>query len=154
MRIRKIGTSVPLPSGQVIDSLNGSSTTNAPSIRAVNEGLQDIYSTSEVKTNKIWIDGKPIYRKTFTTTNLPGNATTTIGSISNLDTVIDINGIIPLELGASTKQYITLNHIRKTNLEWAFAPMVTGNDIQIIRGSYGTVSGTVYVTVEYTKTTD
>ena len=39
MRIRKIGTSVPLPSGQVIDSLNGSSTTNAPSIRAVNEGF-------------------------------------------------------------------------------------------------------------------
>lgn len=24
---------------------------------------QDIYSTSEVKTNKVWMDGKPIYRK-------------------------------------------------------------------------------------------
>ena len=24
---------------------------------------QDIYSTTEVKTNKVWIDGKPIYRK-------------------------------------------------------------------------------------------
>ena len=26
----------------------------------------DIYSTDEVKTNKIWIDGKPIYRKAYT----------------------------------------------------------------------------------------
>lgn len=25
----------------------------------------ELYSTSEIKTNKIWIDGKPIYRKTF-----------------------------------------------------------------------------------------
>ena len=26
----------------------------------------DIYSTDEVKTNKIWIDGRPIYRKVYT----------------------------------------------------------------------------------------
>lgn len=26
----------------------------------------DIYSTTEIKTNKMWIDGKPIYRKCFT----------------------------------------------------------------------------------------
>lgn len=26
-------------------------------------GIKDIYSTDEVKTNKVWIDGKPIYRK-------------------------------------------------------------------------------------------
>lgn len=28
----------------------------------------DVYSTSEVKTNKVWIDGKPIYRKVLTCT--------------------------------------------------------------------------------------
>ena len=38
MRIKKIGQSTPV-TGQIIDSLAGSSTTNAPSIRAVNEGL-------------------------------------------------------------------------------------------------------------------
>lgn len=38
MRIKKIGQSTPV-TGQIIDSLSGSSTTNAPSIRAVNEGL-------------------------------------------------------------------------------------------------------------------
>lgn len=118
------------------------------------KAVKDIYSTDEVKTNKVWIDGKSIYRKTFTTTNLPSNATTTLGSISNLDTIIDINGIIPLEPDTSTKQYITLNHIRSSSLNWAIAPMVTNNDVQIMRGSFGTVSGTVYVTVEYTKTTD
>lgn len=28
-------------------------------------GETDIYSTTEIKTNKIWINGKPIYRKVF-----------------------------------------------------------------------------------------
>ena len=28
-------------------------------------GTPDYYSTSEVKTNKVWIDGKPIYRKVY-----------------------------------------------------------------------------------------
>jgi len=28
------------------------------------------YSTSEVKTGDVWIDGKPIYRKTFSTTTI------------------------------------------------------------------------------------
>lgn len=27
------------------------------------DNIKDVYSTDEVKTNKVWIDGKPIYRK-------------------------------------------------------------------------------------------
>lgn len=29
---------------------------------------QDVYSTEEVKTNKVWIDGKPIYKKVYPVT--------------------------------------------------------------------------------------
>ena len=36
---------------------------NSQSIETINSNLPDIYSTSEVKTNKVWTDGKPIYRK-------------------------------------------------------------------------------------------
>lgn len=33
------------------------------------EGAVDMYSTSETKTNKVWIDGKPIYRKVLLTSS-------------------------------------------------------------------------------------
>ena len=36
--------------------------------------VEDIYSTNETKTNKVWIDGKPIYRKTIFVRSLPNNA--------------------------------------------------------------------------------
>lgn len=35
---------------------------------------KDIYSTTETKTNKVWIDGKPIYRKVFTNIPFPEEA--------------------------------------------------------------------------------
>lgn len=134
---------------------NNDAVPNASTVKNyVDEKNIEVYSTDEVKTNKVWIDGKPIYRKTFTTTNLPGDTTTTLGNISSLDTVIDINGIIPLESGTSDTQYITLNHIRSSSLNWAFTPVIANGNVRIIRGSFGTVSGTVHVTVEYTKTTD
>lgn len=47
-------------------------------------GIKDIYSTDEVKTNKVWIDGKPIYRKvllctTKTELNVAGSWTIVSG---------------------------------------------------------------------------
>lgn len=59
---------------------------------------QDIYSTTETLTNKVWIDGKPIYRKVFTNT-LPtvteGTAQTVVlGDITNLDELISINSSV------------------------------------------------------------
>ena len=38
----------------------------------------DIYSTAEIMTNKIWIDGKPIYRRTFEFTATADNQHATI----------------------------------------------------------------------------
>lgn len=46
-------------------------------------GIKDIYSTDEVKTNKVWIDGKPIYRKVLlctTNTKLDAQGTWTVVS--------------------------------------------------------------------------
>lgn len=62
MRIKKVSTA-PIPSvdGAVVDSLSGSSTTNAPSVRAVNEGLANSKLVKEVElttaSNNITIDG-------------------------------------------------------------------------------------------------
>jgi hypothetical protein len=140
MRIRKIGTSVPLPSGQVIDSLNGSSTTNAPSIRAVNEGLQDIYSTSEVKTNKIWINNKPIYRKVFqfTSTN---NTSWTLLENNNYEYITDINGEI-----FSNEHYIGIT-------KYLNFYRLNGNLYYQCSSSFAQGKQVTFW-IEYTKTTD
>lgn len=52
MRIKKV-SSAPIPSedGAVVDTLSGSSTTNAPSVRAVNEGLAN-YTLMVAETNR------------------------------------------------------------------------------------------------------
>ena len=36
---------------------------NTSDIQDIKDG--EVYSTNEIKTNKIWINGKPIYRKVF-----------------------------------------------------------------------------------------
>jgi len=66
--------------------------------------VNDVYSTSEVKTNKVWIDGKPIYRKTiyvngFEATNydstynaLYAGVKTIETGITNLDFMVNMYG--------------------------------------------------------------
>lgn len=53
---------------------------------------KDIYSTTETKTNKIWIDGRPIYRKVIKDINVTSNMSETISTgLSNVN-VINIYG--------------------------------------------------------------
>lgn len=49
----------------------------------------DTYSTSETLTNKVWIDGKPIYRKVLTGDTLPANGTVLI---TGVDVVVNAYG--------------------------------------------------------------
>lgn len=53
------------------------------------EIVDDIYSTSEIKTNKIWIDGKPIYRKVLNITSQSQNH-----NINNLDTITYFKALV------------------------------------------------------------
>lgn len=48
---------------EVVNSMAGNQTNIAPSVSAVKGYVEDAYSTSETLTNKVWIDGNPIYRK-------------------------------------------------------------------------------------------
>jgi len=51
------------------------------------------FSTSEHITGKLWVDGKPIYRRVFNgTTATTNDATVTPGTIANIETVISISG--------------------------------------------------------------
>lgn len=59
----------------------------------INNNILDVYSTEETKTNKIWIDGKTIYRKVVTFTNTSTNWEV-IGTINNMNLMIGIRGIV------------------------------------------------------------
>lgn len=109
----------------------------------------DIYSTSEVKTNKVWIDGKPIYRKVFKANSVAdiANQWKTLQSVfgdtlSNVDSVVESKGIIVSE---------------SRNNAAAIGWLAVSNDGYMYY--YNTIinrknNSPVTVIVEYTKTTD
>lgn len=80
------------------DYLNSSDTTIALSARqgkVLNEKIQALgnFSSTEVNTGATWIDGSPIYKKTFGIGQLPNaGQSSTDPSISNVGTVIKIEG--------------------------------------------------------------
>lgn len=47
-------------------------------------GIKDIYSTDEVKTNKVWIDGKPIYRKVISSSSFTASLSVSIPNIKEI----------------------------------------------------------------------
>lgn len=126
-----------------IKNTNTNSAVNSYSCNYLNNS--DSYSTSEVKTNKRWIDGKPIYRKVFqldiTATDTWLTAPNSI--ISNYQTATYMGGIyggyspIPVYVNDSYSIAIQYN---------------SSAGVQAYSKGFG--SGGMYIIVEYTKTTD
>lgn len=107
----------------------------------------DSYSTSEVKTNKVWIDGKPIYRKVIARNQSITNGTSISVSSLNIDELIKI-GAINQNQSNNFKffgdYYDSSNE--KINIH------LNNNDIQVWSGTGVNYTSTIWV--EYTKTTD
>lgn len=55
---------------------------------------KDVYSTEEVKTNKIWIDGRPIYRKVYHMQITNDSGINIPCGITNMNTIINCYGCI------------------------------------------------------------
>lgn len=104
---------------------------------------RNTYSTSEKRIGT-WIDGKPLYRKTFSTT-LPLAASTdvTVGTISNASVVTHIYG-----------------SVKYGGINWANGTYVTVSENSGSVSVRQSISGStlpnaeVIVVIEYTKTTD
>ena len=136
---------------EVIDSLDGNSTTNAPSIRAVNDGLLDKYSTEEQRIGT-WIDGKKIYRKVINIGPLKSTqgAFSYNHGISNIAYFTKVEGIIN-----NGTEWFTANSVYRgvNNYTYDFGLLATKTKItfstQTDRSAYSAI-----VTLEYTKTTD
>ena len=108
------------------------------------------YSTEEVKTGGTWIDGKPIYRKTFVyegaTTQ---NVAISIGSIINFENIESIKGTLKFDRGNA----IHLGYMNNDNSRPFEAAIETSGNIIAI-SPYNNSNSKIIITVEYTKTTD
>ena len=77
-----------------IDDTGTPSEYNTYNAKIIDEKLKDVYSTNEIKTNKFWINGKPIYRKVFLLDGLNNTSKVYIDVVTGIEgkNVISITG--------------------------------------------------------------
>ena len=123
---------------------------------AISIGTDTDYSTTE-KIIGTWIDGKPLYQKTIQMQT--ANAVST-WSRENIGTSIDYAQLVNASLNNGTGSFITLNGFNSgfttgisctiLNNQHYSAP----NTIALITTESAWLEKNVYVTLQYTKTTD
>lgn len=107
------------------------------------------YSLSETDTGKIWIDGKPIYRKVIDFGALPNNAIKNVAhNITNLSYVIFANGI---SYSSTTGNYFPIPY-SADSLQAQAKMWVTNTDVSLQTLSDRSNYTTTYIILEYTKT--
>lgn len=104
----------------------------------------------------MWIDGKPIYQKTFTVT-INSTTTTIIHGIQNIGTYRNVDHSNTFAINKNGIYYPYMHialHDVSNNKEYSFGSVhaITETNFQIYCGSGG--YGTAYITIRYTKTTD
>lgn len=143
---------------QVINSLNAESTTSALSAyqgkvlnnRLMNVEDSSIYSTEETKVGT-WINGKPIYRKVVIIPNV--TATQATYDLSSIP--IDICMVNTSNSFFAQGNYILPIVSYGSNTDWSRAFFeVHTKKLYVEFGSVYTMSKNIYITIEYTKTTD
>src|SRR5574344_152619 len=108
----------------------------------------DVYSTEETLTNKVWIDGKPIYRKVFEVASLPNNTQTNYShGIVNADSFVTVRGIAKSTTLALPIPFVERNGT--TNIQiWIQSAAF------YISTNYDSSSYAGTIILEYTNTTD
>lgn len=122
----------------IVDEYSNS-TTNAYNCDYVNNAIKDVYSTNETLTNKVWIDGKPIYRKVIA-----------IGSISANVQKTGATGIVNCEYANLISTTGIASNGANNNISNAFI-YDNGTNYSVIDNDAFT---NVNMIIEYTKTTD
>jgi len=118
----------------------------------VDESDKDYYSTSEIKTNKVWVDNKPIYRKVIFVEELPNNTgITVLTGISSVDKMIKMVGMAYNKtsfLNAFPLPYVDKYSGSNNNIEITW--LGTNKEIRI-NTSNDRTGLCAYITLEYTK---
>ena len=114
----------------------------------INNNIIDIYSTDEVKTNMVWIDNKPVYRKVIEGLQLPNtNVSSYNTNVSNIDKVTKLYGF------CSNNLFLNGSRPEDTTAEIGAWYDPTQEKIKISTGKDRS-NLTATVIIEYTKTTD
>lgn len=141
MKIKKMyqGT---VPDNKILNTYS-TSQTDTYSCNYINTVASEIYSTSEVKTANIWIDGKPIYRKVVYIGQLGNN--NTVSAASGLEpTDISITNIYGFAVTSTGAYQAGLNDFNSRII------LVANGDINVTtKDNYTGFYGTVIL--EYTK---
>lgn len=116
-----------------------------------NVEIADIYYTSEIKTNKIWIDDKPIYRKIVDIGNLPNNTYKTVEhNIENIDRLVSVSAIVVTSGG----YYFNIPFVGTPTIFSNTQIALRANTTHIqVSSTTDTSNYTSYAILEYTKTT-
>lgn len=140
----------------VVDNLESESETDALSAKqgkVLNEKIetltsQKVYSTEEKETGEIWLDGKTIYQKTITITDLNSNNTYSHG-ISNLSEVISVSGSAYFTTQKwQPLQRIVIDAVAEYSLGLGD---ITNSTFSMQIGSSYNGFTKAYVTIKYTK---
>ena len=132
--------------GEVGDITSLTTTDKTSVVNAINELKGgEIYSTSEVKTNKIWFDGKPIYRKIIVVDPY------TSGGNVNIDE-LNIENITNLQALRKYNNQTDITYYNNNNDY--FRVLVRKYNNQFVITMQGSNSGQakVEIILEYTKT--
>lgn len=133
------------------DLSNLKTTTKTSVVGAINEMVDgETYSTNETKTNKIWINGKPMYRKVFVGTS---TGTVNISSLNMEEGFIDMahsyiywSRYTPVQLTTTSASNVG-NYMAGAYINGTHTSLVLEAGSNIIVTKY-------IITLEYTKTTD
>lgn len=115
--------------------------------------IKQTYSNVEQKIG-IWVDGKPIYRKTFYISSLPNNDWTNVAhNISDIDEITNIYGIMRTPSNHTTTAF----NMSGTSAIYGIGKtlVVRADRTNIVIGTSNDWSMNIaYITLEYTKITD
>lgn len=104
------------------------------------------YSTTEIDTGRLWVDGKKIYRKTFT-----GNYNSGTELLSGVDTLVNHYGTAYISGATRCVPYM---EIYNGNMFDAQFRVLNNKIVSEFMNNGSTVSSDISVTFEYTKTTN
>ena len=153
MKIKKKNTTIPI-NGKIVDTENvEDKTSNAPSLRLVEEMVKENYSTEEQAVGT-WINGKPIYRKVIVNTAFK---TDSYKIADDIEQFINQFGYVQRKDYPGLCQIINSRVGSNMSIQFSISDVYAG--IQIDWGSnwknnYSTLFNKIIIVAEYTKTTD
>ena len=130
---------------------NNATETSTNSTNIANIINAEVYSTSEIKTNKVWIDGKPIYRKVIKYTSALSDGENNIPhGISDLGELVSVSGYTKY----NTSYYLMGTYESANNFINASIVSSTTISVRVGTGWGGSFTNGCTLIIEYTKTTD